>query len=404
MQPFEVYIPTRIKFGPGRILEVGKIASDLGKKALIVIGGGSVKRIGALDKVQASLTSAGIESTVFEGIEPNPRHTTVNKAGKLAYAEGVDLIVALGGGSVMDASKFVAVLAKQPETDSWSLTSRQPNEGKVGDPLPIIAIPTTAATASEVTPFAVLSNEDIKGKAPMAHEKVKPMVAILDPELHTSLPEKTTVDGAADIMSHVFENYIAGGNDSILADRYTESVLKTVLEATPAAIDDPGDLNARGDLQWAATLALNGMQGVGRAPSGFPMHNMEHALSGQVPDLAHGRGLAVLYPSYFRWMIGHGRAVDRFARLGREMFDVGATDDRIAAAEFIDCFSRWLESVGLYESLVDAGVPEDAFEPAARYAAEAYGDGESISAAGPVTVDDMVEIFRGTRRQSPAAV
>ena len=180
--------------------------------------------------------------------------------------------------------------------------------------------------------------------------------------------------------------------------------MATVLEATPAALDAPDDLGARGDLQWAATLALNGMQYVGRIPTGFPMHSMEHALSGQIPDLAHGRGLAVLYPSFFRWLIDHGRGVERFARLGRVLFDVEEQDDRAAAWAFVDCFSRWLESVGLYESLVDAGVPEEAFEPAARYAAAAYGNGKAIVALGDVTIEDMVAIFRGTKRQAPAAV
>ena len=160
MNPFEVYIPTRITFGPGRLAEVGEAAKPFGKKALIVIGGGSVKRIGALAKVESSLKAAGIATVLFEGIEPNPRHTTVNKAGRIAHDEKVNFIVALGGGSVMDASKFIAVLARQPEMDSWDLTVGQSHQGQAGDPLPIVAIPTTAATASEVTPYAVLSNTD----------------------------------------------------------------------------------------------------------------------------------------------------------------------------------------------------------------------------------------------------
>ena len=167
------------------------------------------------------------------------------------------------------------------------------------------------ATGSEVTPCAVISDRRTGGKSFLANEFLKPKVAWLNPAHTVGLSPTVTRDGAADILSHVFENYLLGGDGSPLADRYSEGVMQTVLETLPALLEDPENLAAHGTMFWASTLALNDYQNAGRQPSGVVLHFIEHALSGRRPELAHGRGLATLYPAYFRWLLDHGRAEER---------------------------------------------------------------------------------------------
>jgi alcohol dehydrogenase YqhD (iron-dependent ADH family) len=199
-------------------------------------------------------------------------------------------------------------------------------------------------------------------------------------------------------MSHVFENYLLGGNASPLADRYTEMVLQTVMETLPALEKDLSNLELRGTLLWASDLALNGYQTAGRTPAAFVMHNMEHALSGYNPDLAHGRGLATLYPTYFSWLIDQNRATDRLAQLGRRLF--GATgNDTEAARSFVDSLTEWLQENGLYQSLSSLGIPQTAFDEVAEYCINVYGGGKAIQALGPITKEDIVEIFNRTEKQ-----
>jgi len=267
--------------------------------------------------------------------------------------------------------------------------------------LPVATIPTTAATASEVTAHAVISNPEVKGKSPISYPFLKPSASWLNPAYHTTLPPETTRDGASDILSHVFENYVLGGNDSPPADRYSEGVMQTVLEALPEVLEDPENEALRGQLLWASTMALNTMQTAGRVPTTFLLHNLEHALSGYNPKLAHGRGLAILYPAYFKWLVQNGRCVGRLALLGEKLFDIKTGDQYEDAAEFIAFFEKWLETNGLYERLSDQDIPADAFEEIAEYALRVYGDGEKIEAAGPIRKADIIEIFTLTEEQTP---
>src|SRR5258708_20027577 len=296
---------------------------------------------------------------------------------------GDELIVALGGGSVMDAAKAIAALAFIKENDSLRCVGGEPTAGQLRGAIRVVAIPPTAATASEVTPFAVISNAEVRGKSVLAHEFLKPRLAWLNPAFTTKLSVTTTRDGAADILSHVFENYLLGGNDSPLADEHTEGVIRTVVATLPLLTADPENVDYRARLLWAANIALNGYQLAGRNPSQFPLPSMEHALSGIKPDLAHGRGLATLYPAYFRWLLEHGRARDRFARLGEKIFDLDS-DSEAAAEGFIDHFEAWLENNELLQSIPDLGIPETDFHALAAYTFKTYGDGRQPDALGPV--------------------
>lgn len=400
MQKFDLQIPTRILFGKEQGTKFADHISGLADKVMIVIGGGSVERLGYLDNIIASLENNNITTKIFRGIEPNPYSQTINQGAQAAREFGADMLLAFGGGSVMDATKGMAALLYMDEPDIWPFVLGEEKAGKLKGAIPFACIPTTAATASEVTPVSVISNPEVHGKSVIGAQFLRSSVSWLNPEFTTKLPATVTRDGASDILSHVFENYFLGGNDSPIADRYSEGIIETVMEALPKVVENPVDLNLRGQLLWSATLALNGMQQAGRKKGEFVMHSMEHAISGFYPEIAHGRGLATLYPAYFRWLIDQDRATDRFALLGRRLFRADSHDDQKAAETFITKFEEWLKNNDLYQSLTDIGVAPEAYQQIARYAVDTYGNGNQLNALGPVTEDDIVAIFRTTEQQS----
>lgn len=404
MNPFELHIPTRLFFGNEKADAFFEQLPNYGSKVLLVIGGGSVKKMGYLDQVKEHLDKNDIETVLFEGIEANPHSKTINKAARFGKDEGVDFVLALGGGSVMDASKAIAGLIHDDLDDIWPYTVGGPKHRQMKGALPVACIPTTAATASEVTAHAVISNPEVKGKSPVSYPFMKPSASWLNPAFHISLPETTTRDGASDILSHVFENYLLGGNDSDLADRYSEGVMETVLDTLPKLELDPENEHLRGQLLWASTMALNGMQIAGRKSAPFTLHNLEHALSGQNSNLAHGRGLAILYPAYFRWLHKNDRAVDRMALLAKRLFGIAGGNQEDNAMSFITHFEGWLKQNHLYERLSDQDISPDAFGDVADYAIKIYGGGkDELSAAGPLTRENIIEIFEMTEQQKPEA-
>ncbi len=404
MNKFDLQIPTRILFGKEQGTKFADHISGLADKVMIVIGGGSVERLGYMDDLVNSLNQNNVTTTIFRGIEPNPYAQTINKGAETAREFGADMLLAFGGGSVMDATKGMAALLYMDESDIWPFVLGEEKAGKLKGAIPFACIPTTAATASEVTPVSVISNPEVNGKSVIGGQFLRSTVSWLNPAFTAELPATVTRDGASDILSHVFENYFLGGNDSPIADRYSEGIIETVLETLPEVIKNPGDLNLRGQLLWSSTLALNGMQQAGRKPGEFVMHSMEHAISGFYPEIAHGRGLATLYPAYFRWLVDQDRAVDRFALLGRRIFKVDEQDDAKAAEQFISLFETWLQENELYQSLTDIGVHPDAFEHIANYAVATYGRGDELNALGSVTVDDIVRIFKDTERQRQSEI
>ena len=399
MNPYELHIPTRIFYGKEKADSFFNQLKNYGNTVLLVIGGGSVKKLGYMDETIKHLQNRNISVQIFEGIEPNPRALTIDRAAAFGKEHNVDFLLALGGGSVMDASKAIAGLIHDDEEHIWPFVLGEPKYKKMKGALPIAAIPTTAATASEVTAHAVISNPDVKGKSPVSYPFMKPSASWLNPAYHTSLPLTTTRDGASDILSHVFENYLLGGNDSPLADRYSEGVMETVLTILPKVEDNPKDEELRGTLLWASTMALNGMQIFGRKLAPFTLHNLEHALSGYNHELAHGRGLATLYPAYFRWLWEQDRVRDRLALLGHRLFGISLNNENEASMEFIIRFEKWLKENNLYQSLSDVGIPPEAFKDVAEYAVHVYGGGEQLEAAGPISADQIVGIFKMTEEQ-----
>jgi alcohol dehydrogenase YqhD (iron-dependent ADH family) len=290
---FEFALPVQVVFGWGMLAKVGKYIKPHGKRALIVTGKSSAKN-GYLQKLTTQLDELKISWTVFDGVTPNPKSTEVDEAAKIAIENKCDLVIALGGGSIMDAAKGVAAVAKNGG-GIWDYVYKGPGQKmkSFNVALPLIVIPTLAATGSELNRGAVISNPHTKEKTPFFNEAVYPKVAIIDPQLTVSLPYANTVDGGIDIICHVLEMYLSTNADDYLQDQLALAITKTVIRALDILKNDLADKEARTQLFWAASLALSGVVNEGRSGE-FPMHAIEHVLSAHNDKLAHGRGLATI--------------------------------------------------------------------------------------------------------------
>jgi alcohol dehydrogenase YqhD (iron-dependent ADH family) len=388
MNSFKLDISTKIYFGTGEFSRVKTAVKGLGKKAMIVIGQGSVKKHGYLDKLINYLNDEGINSEVFEGIEPNPRSKTINKAGKQANKSKVDFLIALGGGSVMDASKGIAIVAKSGN-DVWDYCSVRGKKTKRPDSaLPIVAIPTLAATGSEINGGSVITNPDTKQKAVIHNNKVVPVAAIIDPELTLTVPNNYLVDGAVDIICHSIETYISTKIDNTIPDFMTMSLVRTVKNAVDTIKEDSKNLRAREDLCWASSLAMIGLFS-GRS-GGWPIHEIEHAISG-IYDVSHGLGLTWLLPAMLRYNTPHNG--DRLLRLLSFMMHENTNhyDDMIDA---ISDLTKWLEDVGALRSLVNSGIEDLDIDAVSQATIDVYGNADGyIHGIEPMGFKNIKELL-----------
>ncbi|HUX06696.1 MAG TPA: iron-containing alcohol dehydrogenase [Acidobacteriota bacterium] len=393
MQNFRLSIPTTMVVGPGQFSTLGEEAAAIGKKVLVVTGRSSARRTGLLDRAVDLLNEAGVESVVFGEIEPNPRHTTCDRAAEIARAEGCDVIVALGGGSPMDAAKAIAASAVTGRS-CWDFVNRVGGRAEISGALPIIAVPTTAATGSEADAGAVITNWETNEKCPMFSLLTIPAVAILDPELHLSLPPDVTADGCVDILSHYLESYLAGEGDCGVQDRITEGLMNVVFEWGPVAYRDGSNLRARRELQYASTWALTGLPNKGRGGA-WPMHAIEHALSGHY-DIAHGRGLAIVIPRIMRFV--HEAVPNRYAQFGTRCFGIPQGNQNSMAKAAIDAFVTWLESLDRNLTLGDVGIGEEKFEVMAEDVLRNYGDGRKFDYVVELDKKAIIEILGMCRK------
>jgi len=350
---FIFQLPTKIIFGIGEIKKIGKEAKRIGRKALLVSGKKSMRRLGILDKVVKLLEEERVEVIVFDKIEPNPRHSTVDEGGKLARKEECDMIIGLGGGSAMDAAKAIAIVA----AEGVSIWEFAPIGGqslrKITQALPIILIPTIAATGSEADHITVITNSEKKEKVAFRSGHIFPKVSIVDPELTVSVPPDITGDGGIDIICHVLETYISSKDlNTPLQDRFTEGIIKTVMENLPKAMQNGNDIQARANLSWASTLALSGFPNTGR-PGFFILHAIEHPLSAHY-DISHGRGLASLLPSYMKFMAHLNPK--KLAIFAKNIFNLSSSDEEKLAIQVHEKMEAWMKDVGVYYRLSQLGV------------------------------------------------
>ncbi|WP_294491157.1 iron-containing alcohol dehydrogenase [uncultured Ruminococcus sp.] len=353
MNDFNFYSPTEFVFGRGRECETGRYVKKYGgSRVLIHFGGGSAVKSGLLDKVKKSLEEEGVAYFELGGVKPNPRDTLVYEGIELCRREGIDFILAVGGGSVIDSAKGIAAGVVY-EGDFWDFYCGK----KVGKALPVGVVVTISAAGSEGSGDSVITKEDGMLKRATGSDALRPRFSVLDPELTMTLPAYQTACGAADIMAHVFERYFTNTKEVEITDRLCEAVLMTMLRETPRVIADPKNYDARANIMWAGMVAHNNIVGVGREQD-WNSHGLEHELSG-LYDCAHGAGLAVIMPAWMEFVCKHD--VMRFCQMATRVFgvDMDFADPEKTAREGIRRFRTFLHSIGMPINFAELGAKEE---------------------------------------------
>ncbi len=362
MLNFELYNPVRIIFGPGEAENIGKYTKEYGTKAMLVTYDVHDFFNELLAKLDKSFKDAGVTVTEFFKVKPNPRLSDIEEAIDICRKEGIEVIVALGGGSVMDSAKAIGAGVKY-DGDPWKMfVSRHDKVVAVPptDTLPTIMIPTKSATSSETNNVAVATNDRTHEKAYIWAPVLYPKICVMDPCVTATLPKFPMAAGAVDAMSHVLEAYLNGDQNSPVQDRCHEGLLMAVMDLIRKIFKDPDDIQARASLQWASTLTWNGYLQAGLAAP-TPCHQIGHVLSA-LYDIDHGVTLAVIMPAFFRYTahLNDERAA-RFAELGYRIFrlDREGRKDIDVADECIDKFVAFVKEVGVPVNLKSVNVPKE---------------------------------------------
>lgn len=362
MLNFELYNPVRIIFGPGEAENIGKYTKEYGTKAMLVTYDVHDFFNELLAKLDKSFKDAGVTVTEFFKVKPNPRLSDIEEAIDICRKEGIQVIVALGGGSVMDSAKAIGAGVKY-DGDPWKMfVSRHDKAVAVPptDTLPTIMIPTKSATSSETNNVAVATNDRTHEKAYIWAPVLYPKICVMDPCVTATLPKFPMAAGAVDAMSHVLEAYLNGDQNSPVQDRCHEGLLMAVMDLIRKIFKDPDDIQARASLQWASTLTWNGYLQAGLAAP-TPCHQIGHVLSA-LYDIDHGVTLAVIMPAFFRYTahLNDERAA-RFAELGYRIFrlDREGRKDIDVADECIDKFVAFVKEVGVPVNLKSVNVPKE---------------------------------------------
>jgi len=389
---FEYQNPTRLIFEAGGLSRLGEVTRTFGKRALLVTGGGSVKRNGTFERAVQSLLAAGVSLVECSGVEPNPRISSVQRGAGIARGEGCDVIIALGGGSTMDAAKVIAA-AVFYEGDPWDMMYGGPKPPRLPErALPIITVPTLAATGSEMNNGAVITRDTTKSFLKAAC--LYPAVALVDPELTLSVPPDQTAFGICDLITHVTEGYFNGADGTPLQDRFVEGVILTALEWGPKAVADGSNLEARAQVQWASVVALNGWVQAGAAAVGFPVHMIEHSLSAH-HDIAHGAGLSVVNPAWMRFAAL--ARPGRFAQFAQRIFGLQPEqqDDLACALAGVDRFEAFLSSLGCPTRLSQVGIGAALLSPYAKDTLQIAHDQEGrLPGRPPMAEQEIVQLLR----------
>lgn len=347
---FQYYMPTKLHFGPGTINKTGEIAKKYGKKALIVTGKSSSKKIGALDKVIDSLKKEGIESIVFNKIEPNPRSTTMDEGGEIARKENCDIIIGLGGGSPMDACKVIALIAKDGRK-AWDYvgTDNPPTQA-----LPIICITTTSGTGSEADTFAVITNPVTKEKPGIGFECMFPSESIIDPELCVHVPPRVTASVGIDVFFHAIEAYTSRIATPI-SDMYAEKAIELVANNLHKAYKNPDDIESRGNMALANTLGGIAIQLAG---TGL-IHAMAHPISGHY-DCAHGEALTSLSIAIIKHNFSSAKA--KYIKMANLMGGNISIEDPDAINKIVNTLLDFYQPLGLNMDVTELGLKESDIE------------------------------------------
>ncbi|PLR92695.1 iron-containing alcohol dehydrogenase [Bacillus sp. T33-2] len=384
MDNFTYYNPTKLIFGKGQLEQLKKEVPQYGKKVLLVYGGGSIKRNGLYDAVLKELNETDAEVFELSGVEPNPRLSTVHKGVQICKEEGIDFLLAVGGGSVIDCTKAIAAGAKY-EGDVWDIVTKK---AAAKEALPFGTVLTLAATGSEMNAGSVITNWDTNEKYGWGSPVTFPKFSILDPVNTFTVPKDQTIYGIVDMMSHVFEHYFHLAENTELQDRMCESLLLTVMETAPKLLEDLENYDYRATILYCGTMALNGMLSMGYRGD-WATHNIEHAVSA-VHDIPHGGGLAILFPNWMKHNL-HVKP-ERFKILAVRVFGVdpeGKSDEE-AGFEGIERLREFWNSIGAPSRLADYDIDESTID---EMADKAMVNGEFGNFA-KLNKEDVLEIYR----------
>ena len=385
MNSFIYDIPVKVYFGRDQLSHLGTELRKFGRRVLLTYGGGSIKRNGLYDRVVTELRNADMEVYELSGIEPNPRIESVRQGVAMCKEHNVDVLLAVGGGSTIDATKFMAAGACV-EHDAWEFfgAGAKPIERA----LPIVTILTLSATGSEMDTAGVISNLETGDKLGRLAQPLLPKVSFLDPTLTYSVSAYQTACGAADIMSHIMEVYFNMNKDLFMLDCFMEGMLKTVVKYAPIAIAEPENYEARANLMWTSSWAINGFINGGKKKA-WSCHPMEHELSA-VYDITHGLGLAILTPRWMEYCLDESN-VDRYVTFGVNVFGIDSSLEPMAIArEAIKRLSDFFfNTLGLQSTFTEVGIKREDFGLMAKKACR-YGD---IKGFKTLTQQDVVNIF-----------
>jgi alcohol dehydrogenase YqhD (iron-dependent ADH family) len=385
MNNFVYDIPTRVYFGENQLGNLGAELSKYGKKVLMTYGGGSIKKIGLYDKIVAELQKAGLELFELSGIDPNPRVSSVNAGADICKKEEIDVLLAVGGGSVLDCTKYIGA-ATYYDGDAWDILLQKVPVEKC---LPIITVLTLAATGSEMDAGGVISNLETKDKIGLIFPVMQPKVSFLDPTATYTVNEFQTACGAADMLNHILEVYFNMNQDLYMLDYVMEGLMKTIIKYTPIALEEPDNYEARANLMWTSTWAINGFINGGKRQA-WSCHPMEHELSA-IYDITHGLGLAILTPRWMEYTLDE-TTVSKFYQFGTNVFGI---DKNLAPVEVakksIELVSDFLfGTLGLQSTFTEIGIDETNFEIMAK---KACMDGV-LPGFKQLNQQDIVNIFK----------
>ncbi|QMT18537.1 iron-containing alcohol dehydrogenase [Planococcus maritimus] len=355
MNAFSFYNPVKLIFGKGQLEALKNEVPNYGKKVLVVYGGGSIKKNGLYDEVMATLNEMGVEIHELSGVEPNPRLSTAKRGIEICKQENIDMLLAVGGGSVIDCTKLISAGAKY-DGDAWDFVTRKATPEEV---LPFGTVLTLAATGSEMNAGSVITNEETEEKYGWGSPLTFPKFSILDPSYTISVPRNHTIYGVVDMMSHMFEQYYHNATNTPVQDQMIEGVLRAVIDRAPKLMEDLESYEHRETILFAGTMGLNNFLQMGYNGD-WASHNIEHAVSA-IYDIPHAGGLAILFPQWMR----HNVPVNpsRFAQMATRVFGVdpeNKSEEQIAN-EGIDRLVEFWTSIGAPSSLKDYDIDNSRF-------------------------------------------
>lgn len=384
MLNFNYSIPTEIFFGRDKISVLAEEIKNYGTKVLLVYGGGSIKKMKLYEKITSILNENKISFWELPGVEPNPRISSVREGIEICREHEIELVLAVGGGSTIDCAKIIAA-GYYYDGDAWDLVL---DSGKINQALPIATVLTLAATGSEMDAGAVITNPETNEKLGTGHPNIVPKFSILDPTYTFSVPQNQTAAGTADIMSHIFEVYFSNTKSAYLQDRMAEALLKTCIRYGLVAMAEPENYEARANLMWASSLAINNLLSYGKE-SEWSAHQMEHELSAFY-DITHGVGLAILMPHWMTYSLNES-TLDKFVEYGVNVWglDPGADKYEIARGG-IQKTREYFSAMGLPSSLKAVGIGAEKLEEMAKQATSRG----TLGRFKPLEEQDVLNIYK----------